>query len=207
MTIATSSWLPRAAIESVLIVFAVVLGFVVNEWREDVSDRQAASQAMTRVIAEIEQNITQLEQVVGYHDEVVERIDARLAEIALSDTVQMGTIFEETATIMPRGINAPGLSRFAWDHAQQHGRLDTLPHEAVAETARVYALQANGVDSTWRQIVGLLFAGPEVMVEKDLRPSLNFTRIGSSELAGQERYLIQQYENLLVTLQQSGIGR
>ncbi len=207
MTIAIPSWLLRAAIESVLIVFAVVLGFVVNEWREDVSDRQAASQAMTRVIAEIEQNISQLEQVVGYHDEVVERIDARLAEIELSDTVQMGTIFEEMATIMPRGINAPGLSRFAWDHAQQHGRLDTLTYEAVAETARVYALQDNGVDSTWRQIVALLFAGPEVMVEKDLRPSLNFTRIGFSELAGQERYLIQQYENLLVTLRRSGIGR
>lgn len=200
------SWFGRAVVEGLLIVFAVVLGFIVNEWREDVADRRAAADAMNRVVAEIEGNIAQLEAVVVYHEEVVQRIDVRLAEIEASETPVLGTMFGQIDQIMPRGINAPGLSRFAWDHAQQHGRLDVLPYEVVAETARIYDMQDNGVESTWRQMVGLLFAGPEVMVEKDLRPSLRFTQIGFVELAGQERYLIQQYEALLEVLRENGIG-
>ncbi|MFS2318475.1 hypothetical protein RMQ97_11100 [Maricaulis sp. D1M11] len=198
-------WLGRALIEAGLIVFAVVLGFIVNEWREDVADRRAAREAMSRVVAEIESNITQLERVATYHEAVAARIGDRLAEIDASETPVTGTIFGESARIMPQGINAPGLSRFAWTHAQQHGRLDVLPYEVVAETARVYDMQANGVESTWRQIVDLLFAGPEVMEEADLRPVLQFTAIGFTELASQERYLIAQYRSLLEDLREAGI--
>lgn len=198
------AWFGRALVEGKLIVFAVVLGFIVNEWREDVSDRRAAREAMGRVAAEIESNIRQLESVVVYHEEVVQLIGERLAELEAADAPVTGTIFGETQRIMPRGINAPGLSRFAWNHAQQHGRLDVLPYEIIAETARVYDMQANGVDSTWRQIVDLLFDGPDVMVEKDLRPPLEFTQIGFAELASQERYLIRQQEVLLERLREEG---
>lgn len=205
MTASPPSWLGRALIEAGLIVFAVVLGFVVNEWRENVADRHAAEEAMGRVVAEIETNIERLEDVVVYHEEVIGLIDARLAEIGASEEPVLGTIFGEIARIMPQGINAPGVSRFAWDHARQHGRLDIMPYDVIAETARIYDMQDNGVDSTWRQIVGLLFAGPEVMVEKDLQPSLAFTRIGFVELAAQERYLIAQYQRLLVQLREAGL--
>ena len=80
-----SAWLGRAVVEGVLIVFAVVLGFVVNEWRETVADRQAAEDAMVRVAAEIEDNIAQLEAVVVYHEGVVALISDRLDEIESGD--------------------------------------------------------------------------------------------------------------------------
>ena len=105
---------------------------------------------------------------------------------------------------MPRGVNAPGLTRFAWDHAQQHGHLDVLPYDVVAGTARAYAMQEAGVDSTWRQIVTLLFSGPDVMRVADLEPSLRFTQIGFSELASQERFLIRHYQRLLEELAAAG---
>ena len=203
-TSSLSPWFGRALVEGTLIVFAVVLGFIVNEWREDVADRRAAHEAMGRVVAEIESNIRQLESVVVYHEDVVQLISERIAELEAVDEPVMGTIFGEMDRVMPRGINAPGLSSFAWNHAQQHGQLDSLPYEVVAETARIYVMQANGVDSTWRQIVDLLFDGPEVMVEKDLKPPLEFTQIGFAELAAQERYLIRQLEHLLERLREEG---
>jgi hypothetical protein len=207
MSTATTSaptWLGRALVEGALIVFAVVLGFIVNEWREDVADRRAADDAMARVVVEIESNIAQLEAVVGYHESVVQRIGERLAEIEASPEPVRGAFFDEFETIMPRGVNAPGLTRFAWDHAQQHGHLDVLPYEVVAGTARAYAMQEAGVDSTWRQIVTLLFSGPEVMRVSDLEPSLRFTQIGFSELASQERFLIRHYQRLLEELAAAG---
>lgn len=194
------SWFGRALVEGVLIVFAVVLGFLVNEWREDVADRRAAEAAMGRVVAEIEANIEALEAVAGYHEEVVERIGARLAELEASPEGAEGVLFDEFPRVLPRGVNAPGLSRFAWEHAQQHGRLNVLPYARVSEVARIYEMQANGVESTWRQIVELLFAGPEIMRPQDLGPSLRFTQIGFTELASQERFLIGQYERLLERL-------
>jgi hypothetical protein len=201
------SWLARAVVEGTLIVFAVVLGFVVNEWREDVADRRAAKAAMARVVAEIEANIVQLEAVVEYHESVVESIDARLTEIEESGEPAFAAPFAEFSRLMPRGVNAPGLTRFAWAYAQQHGRLEVLPYEVVASTARVYAMQDSGVEATWRQIVELLFSGPQVMREQDVAASLRFTQIGFSELASQERFLIGQYRRVLDDIRESGLGR
>jgi len=197
-------WLGRALVEGGLIVFAVVLGFIVNEWRESVADHRAAEAAMNRVVAEVEANIAQLEAVVEYHEDVVSRIGERLAEIEAGGDPVVGVLFDEMPGIMPSGINAPSLSRFAWDHAQQHGRLDVLPYEIVAGTARVYEIQADGADSTWRKIVDLIFAGPEVMRPRDIEPSLRFTQIGFAELAAQERFLIDLYRRLLDQLHAEG---
>ena len=200
-----SAWLGRAVVEGALIVFAVVLGFVVNEWRETVADRQAAREAMVRVAAELEDNAAQLEAVVVYHEEVVSRIAERLAEIEAADEPVTGITFDEFPRVLPRGINAPGLSDFAWSHAQQHGQLDVLPYELVASTARIYEMQASGVESTWRQIVDLLFSGPNIMREQEIAPSLRFTQIGFSELASQERFLLDHYRRQLDVLAESGI--
>ena len=201
------SWFGRAVVEAALIVFAVVLGFIVNEWREDVADRHAAEAAMDRVVTEIETNIARLEAVVDYHEAVVERIDARLAELAEAPEPAVGVFFDEFPTILPRGVNAPGLSDFAWTHAQEHGRLNVLPYAVVSDTARVYAMQADGVQSTWRQIVELLFSGPQLMRAQDIEPSLRFTQLGFTELAAQERFLIEQYRGVLERLRESGFGR
>ena len=205
-TSSMQSWFARAVVEGALIVFAVVLGFIVNEWREDVSDRRAAEAAMTRVVAEIETNIAQLEAVVDYHEAVVERIDERLVEIEAVGEPVRGIPFDEYPELLPRGVNAPGLSDFAWAHAQEHGRLDVLPYDLVAATARAYGTQASGVEATWRQIVELLFAGPQVMREQDIEASLRFTQIGFTELASQERFLIRNYRQVLEELRASGLG-
>jgi hypothetical protein len=201
-------WLGRALIEAGLIVFAVVLGFLVNEWREGAAHRASAGIAMGRVAAEIDANIAGLESVVGYHEEVLARIDARIA--ALQDAREAdaaapeGVLFDELALITPRGVNAPGLSRFAWNHAQEHGRLDVLPYDTVARTARVYALQANGVESTWRLIVELLFSGPELMRSQDIVSALRFTRSGFQELSNQERHLIGELRRVREQLREQG---
>ena len=134
-----------------------------------------------------------------------ERIDMRLAEIEASGEAVRGVPFDEYQTLLTRGVNAPGLSRFAWAHAQEHGQLNVLSYEIVASTARVYDMQASGVEATWRQIVELLFAGPEVMGEQDLEASLRFTQIGFTELASQERFLIERYREVLDLLRENGL--
>ena len=55
------SWLPRAAFEAVLIVFAVVLGFLVNEWRADREADATAQLAVSRIVEEMRDNLEALE--------------------------------------------------------------------------------------------------------------------------------------------------
>jgi hypothetical protein len=129
-----------------------------------------------------------------------------VAEIEASPEPVESVLFDEFPRVLPRGVNAPGLSRFAWEHAQQHGRLNVLPYERVSEVARIYEMQAYGVESTWRQIVDLLFSGPQIMSSQDLVPSLRFTQIGFTELASQERFLINQYQRLLVEMGEAEQG-
>ena len=57
-------WLYKAAFEAALIVFAVMLGFLVTEWREDARQREQARVAIARIAQELDSNIAQLEEVI-----------------------------------------------------------------------------------------------------------------------------------------------
>ena len=66
--------------------------------------------------------------------------------------------------------------------------------------------RANRGEATGRQIVELLFAGPQLMREQEMGPSLRSTRNGFTELASRERFLIGPYERLQEALAVEGYG-
>jgi len=190
-------WLARAGVEALLIVFAVVLGFVVNEWRADVRADREARTALSRVAQEMQSNTDMLRTVSEYHQDTVGRIDALIARIDSGEVAERGVLLDRIPEFLPRGMQEPQLSRIAWDYAEQRGDMDPLAYDLVSEMARIYTTQEAGVEATWRMIARRFFGEIETVSEAELRPRLVLMRFAFGELASQEIHLIRLYENVL----------
>ena len=188
------AWLGRAAIEAVLIVFAVVLGFIVNEWREDVSDRRAADTALERIIEEMDANAGALRQVVGYHEEVAGRLGEAIARIERGEASEDGVLFDVLPAIINRGIQEPRLTSVAWDYARARGDLDPVEYGLIADIALIYNAQEGGANTTWRSIADTFFGSVDSLEPQPLIPRLRLMQFAFGELAAQERYLIGLYD-------------
>ena len=186
------SWVYRGALEGALIVFAVILGFLVTEWREDRRAEAKAQVAIERIVLELDANIRQLEQVAPYHRDTSQAIGRHIGLIQSGEVSERGRFIEEAMAIMPRGLAPPLLNRTAWDYAVTSGVLDPVEYDVVADVASVYALQERGVDSTWREMASTMFLNQENMMERELAPRFQLLSLMFQELASQEEYLLIQ---------------
>ena len=184
------SWVYRGALEGALIVFAVILGFLVTEWREDRRAEAKARVAIERIVLELDANIRQLEQVAPYHRDTSQAIGRHIGLIQSGEVSERGRFIEEAMAIMPRGLAPPLLNRTAWDYAVTSGVLDPVEYDVVADVASVYALQERGVDSTWREMASTMFLNQENMMERELAPRFQLLSLMFQELALQEEYLL-----------------
>lgn len=62
--------------EAVLIVASVALGFVVNEWRQAVADRELAARVIRNVRAEVEHNLATIGPQVKRHQQIIKTLAA-----------------------------------------------------------------------------------------------------------------------------------
>lgn len=188
------AWLGRAAIEAILIVFAVVLGFIVNEWREGVQARQAADNALERLADEMEANASALRQVVGYHQIVAANLGEAIGRIERGEASETGVLYDVLPPLMPRGIQEPRLTTVAWDLARERGDLDPLDYRLMSDIALIYGAQSGGADATWRSIADTFFRSTESLEAQPLLPKLRLLQAAFAELVAQEQYLIGLYD-------------
>lgn len=191
------SWVGRALIEGTLIVFAVVLGFVVNEWRENRDERRAATIALERIAEEMEDNLEILRDVVAYHEEIAASLQELRGQVDAGEAPSTGVFIERTMPSMQQGIRPPLFNDVAWDYAAERGVLDSLDYELVAEVALVYRIQDLGAGTTWRMIAQAFFFNEESFETHELSGKLTFMALAFNELASQERSLIYTYERVL----------
>ena len=137
MRVFLPSWLPRAAAEAVLIVFAVVLGFLVNEWREGQDERERAQLALARIVDELEGNLEALERAAAYHASTAEALGELEQQLADGTLGSRGALLSVVAPAIPQGISPPILSDVAWTYAGQTGALDQLDFAVMADVAQI----------------------------------------------------------------------
>lgn len=197
MRLSLPPWLPKALGESLLILFAVVLGFLANDWRESRNERRDARVALERVVEEMEANVEQLRDVVGYHEGIADAAAGLLAEIEAGESPTRGTLIDRVTASMPQGIRPPLLRDVAWRYASDRGDLDTICYPLIAQVAMVYEVQELGAGSTWRRIAEAFFFNEESFVETELSGKLFYMNLAFIELYRQELGLIGEYENIL----------
>ncbi|MCZ6709680.1 MAG: hypothetical protein O7B25_04890, partial [Gammaproteobacteria bacterium] len=62
-----SEWLPRALVESVLIVVSILLALGLDEWQEDQEIQDLIDRSITNFVNEISQNRSRIDDVGAYH--------------------------------------------------------------------------------------------------------------------------------------------
>lgn len=181
----------KAVFEASMVLLAVLLAFLVTEWREDNRAEARANMAIERIVLELESNIAQLQVVAPYHGETGQLLADHAASIEAGDLPARGRFIEDAVDVMPRGLFPPQLTRTAWDYAVNSGVLDPVDYDVVADLAAAYSLQESGVNSTWRQMASTMFLNEENMAEGELSPRFQLLGLMFRELASQENFLIQ----------------
>lgn len=183
-------WLYKAAFEAALIVFAVMLGFLVTEWREDAREREQAEAAIARIAQELDSNIAQLEAVIPYHRERLTTVEAYIAEIEAGERPAEGIFFSEFIQVANQGLYPPQLNRSAWDYAVARGVLDPVDFDVVEGIAAVYSIQETGVNNTWQLMASTILINEEAMTERALTPRMRLLGLSFQELGSQEDFLL-----------------
>jgi hypothetical protein len=181
------------AIESVLIVLSVVVGFIVTEWRQAQENEEMAASARESVLTEIRQN-----------RELVQ--DARAYHVALRDTLAslqdpspetVGKIVTSGVDGTRGGFVSPAeVVATAWKTAQTTGAIRHMDFSASRTLARAYEKQdLYREHTTWfgQSIMTRILQGGTVDVLENpqrLDPIL-------SQFIAQEKQLLDTYDRVL----------
>lgn len=191
---------PRLAIESLLIVLSVLLGFAANQWHDRRTERALAAQALTSFRRELNENLATLQRVQPKHLEMSNRLKAAAA------TPRAGqTAFDAFTAAMPEGgISIPPLSDAAWETATSTGALRLIGYERAAHLSETYHVQSTTIASTGERMEERL-TSPENFDPQRREQMLRAESLLFGEVSGVETYLIGVYRQTLKIL--DGPGR
>lgn len=185
------------AIESVLIVLSVVLGFAVTEWRQARENTALAQSAKQNVLSEIERNRAQVAEAQAYH-EVLRDSLAHLNDPSAETVARLireGFVLSNGSR--RAGIVSPAhVVSTAWSTAQTTGAIRHLDLEAIQMLSSVYETQ--GAYRKHRDWFGQSFmstalqegAGTFFQHYQNLKLIL-------AQFASQERQLLRTYDRAL----------
>ena len=121
-------------VEVVSIIIAVVMGFIVNEWRENLNHKSNAKEALRRIAIEIEQNRLQANKKQKYYKSMISAIDSVIAEHGTADfNIKLIKGF--------KGINPPLLTSSAYKTASTIGVFNHIDFDTADNISKVYLLQ------------------------------------------------------------------
>lgn len=190
-TAQSRQWVGRTLFESSLIVVGIILGFIVNEWREDIQLEQKADLAMDRILQELELNREAVANVLPYHEQIATDLRALLADPPQKPL--MDTFLQDVAT---EGVGDLLLLDTAWQTANSRDSLAPFNFSAVQQLADTYDLAKTGPQTSWTMII-TFFADKEMYAPDQGGILLRRMSFAYDTLVMQEKALLQRYDWVL----------
>lgn len=192
--------------EGVLIVFSVLLGFGLSEFREVQAERDLTGRVLDGIRAEIEYNLSVLEPFVPMH---TQWMDA-LARVDTSVGSQTGLeVWFATRPPLPLDGTAPfpSLRRNAWDAAVAGGALRLIDYEVAAALADVYGMQEQATANVQRLATGAL-STPAIYEATSRQASVRLLRLTLADIQSAEALLLSRYrQHLPAVIEAAGAYR
>jgi len=116
-------------IETLLIVFAVVLGMLVNEWRANHHKKKVAQVALTNIIDEVEINRQKMVRARERHVTMRTLLAEYFKNPDFFSKRRYG--FMEVMDSMNVDLYFPPLSSSAWDAARSSGSFDLIDYDII----------------------------------------------------------------------------
>ena len=126
-------WLPRALVESALIVMSILLALALDEWQEDQEIEELIERSIVNFANELQQNKNRVEDVTVYHQGVYQVLER------WNDAPQDASIFE-FRNIMD-AMQPVVLTSSAWQTAVATGALGRMDYELARALAQTYNTQ------------------------------------------------------------------
>jgi hypothetical protein len=187
--------MPRLAIESLLIVLSVLLGFAANQWHDRRAERALAVQALTGFRRELNENLETLQRVQPKHLAMSNRLKAAAA------TPRPGqSAFDAFVAAMPEGgVSIPPLSDAAWETATSTGALRLIGYDRAARLSATYHVQRTTISATGERMEERL-TSPDSFDPQRRQQMLRAESVLFAEISGVETYLIGVYRETLKSL-------
>ncbi len=119
------------------IVIGVLLGFTVNEWRENRNNRKIADNVLETIAAEMSYNHNQIVNSFDYYYAILEKIDS----VAAIDRERARSMYGYEIEGW-RGAMPPMLRSSAYQMALMTGIIKDIPFESANKLSNVYTIQS-----------------------------------------------------------------
>ena len=184
-------WLPRALVESVLIVVSILLALGLDEWQEDQEIQELIDRSIVNFANELTQNRSRIEDVSAYHQGVRQILTQRSANGGL-ETIEFRNIMEALQPIV--------LTSSAWQTAVATGALGRMEFELVSALTLTYNTQLR-FDDNYRSVLRTLLT-PNSLQKQNLElTSYNASRF-VADVTAAESELSVYYQQTLNILEQ-----
>ncbi|HEY4218836.1 MAG TPA: hypothetical protein VGM67_16965 [Gemmatimonadaceae bacterium] len=128
-------WLGEVVIQSLAIVFSILLALWTDQWKENRKSRELSVISLRNFLTEIQQNENRLDDALPYH----KGLQTMLVQLDSSHAIRTPSEFQNEVGI--DGLRAPALLQTAWLTAVATGVLTKLDYETVSALSLTYTLQ------------------------------------------------------------------
>ncbi len=133
MTNKVGDWLPKALVESVLIVVSIMLALALDEWQEDQEIQELIDRSLINFSNELTRNKLRIEDVSAYHQGISQILAKR-------NNMPDATSIPEFRNIMD-SMQPVVLTSSAWQTAVATGALGRMDFELVSALSLTYNTQ------------------------------------------------------------------
>lgn len=124
-------------LEVFAIVVGVLIGFMVNEWREDRNNQRIADGVLENIAAEMTFNHQQIVANFAYYDRIISQIDSLMSE----DPGRVENMYGHQLSAW-QGAQPPMLRSSAYQMALTTGIIKDFPIETATGLAEIYNVQS-----------------------------------------------------------------
>lgn len=194
MKLSKSFWI-KLAIESLLIVFSVLLALGLNEYMAARKEKERTRQVLISIREELRENQKIVRNWQQIHQKILENIEPYRNNASAQDSLvinnqfQFGRIF--SGTVIPNLVRST-----AWETAKNNGTLQNIDLSLTHTLSDMYDMQNIGATRTAENLISLIYER-ETHAQEKVGQTLVLFQITLSELVGQESYLIKAYDDVL----------
>ncbi len=188
MTPKVSEWLPKALVESVLIVMSILLALALDEWQEDEEIQELIDRSINNFVNEITQNRSRIEDVNAYH-RGVQQILQRLNEDGGLQPIEFRNTMEALQPIV--------LTSSAWQTAVATGALGRMDFELVSALTLTYNTQLR-FDDNYRSVLRTLLAPTSLQPQNLELTAYNASRFVLEVTAGEAELSVYYQQTLSI---------
>jgi len=158
MNVNVGAWLPRALVESVLIVLSILLALGLDEWQEDQEIQELIDRSVVNFSNELARNKSRIEDISAYHQGVRAVLDKLSKQPDTTSLIAFRNIMDAMQPVV--------LTNSAWQTAVATGVLGRMDFELVSALTLTYNTQSR-FDGKYNSIL-LSLLSPDNLHEQNL---------------------------------------